>query len=237
MKIKSLLVAGMAVAAMSATAQDPIPVQSYLTIDFKTAFENVEVGGLTDFIDVTLTRVDEAEDFTNMQFYLETPDGIEGAVIKASPATMAVDPILEENFQALTWSWNQLPNEFRTAGANLTKTALTVGNDGTPFLLCQMKMKKTAELAPNTTIRVFDLKYTDYADNLYVAVEDPEKFVFQVTGPSEDVAVENVNAGKAVAGVKYYNVAGVAADEAFEGVNIVVTTYADGTQNVVKVVK
>ena len=43
--------------------------------------------------------------------------------------------------------------------------------------------------------------------------------------------------GKAVAGVRYYNVAGVASDKAFDGVNIVVTTYTDGTQCVTKVVK
>ena len=50
-------------------------------------------------------------------------------------------------------------------------------------------------------------------------------------------AVEEINANKAVAGVKYYNVAGQAADKAFDGVNVVVTTYVDGTQSVVKVVK
>ncbi len=43
--------------------------------------------------------------------------------------------------------------------------------------------------------------------------------------------------GKAVAGVRYYNVAGMASDKAFDGVNIVVTTYTDGTQVVTKVVK
>ncbi len=43
--------------------------------------------------------------------------------------------------------------------------------------------------------------------------------------------------GKAVAGVRYYNVAGVASDKAFDGVNIVVTTYTDGTKAVTKVVK
>ncbi len=43
--------------------------------------------------------------------------------------------------------------------------------------------------------------------------------------------------GKAVAGVRYYNVAGMASDKAFDGVNIVVTTYTDGTQRVAKVVK
>ena len=50
-------------------------------------------------------------------------------------------------------------------------------------------------------------------------------------------AVENVNAGKTVAGVKYVNLAGQVSSEAFDGVNVVVTTYTDGSQNAVKVVK
>ncbi len=49
-------------------------------------------------------------------------------------------------------------------------------------------------------------------------------------------AIEAIS-GKAVAGVRYYNVAGVASDKAFDGVNIVVTTYTDGTQHVTKIVK
>lgn len=52
-----------------------------------------------------------------------------------------------------------------------------------------------------------------------------------------DTAVNDVNAAKAVASVKYINAAGVASDNAFEGVNIVVTKYADGSQSVTKVVK
>lgn len=48
--------------------------------------------------------------------------------------------------------------------------------------------------------------------------------------------IEAINT-KAVAGVRYYNVAGMASDKAFDGVNIVVTTYTDGTQRVSKVVK
>lgn len=49
--------------------------------------------------------------------------------------------------------------------------------------------------------------------------------------------VNDLGADKAVASVKYYNAAGVAADAAFDGVNIVVTKYVDGSQKVVKIVK
>lgn len=42
---------------------------------------------------------------------------------------------------------------------------------------------------------------------------------------------------KTVAGVKYVNVAGMESNTPFDGVNIMVTTYTDGTQSAVKVIK
>lgn len=71
----------------------------------------------------------------------------------------------------------------------------------------------------------------DFA-NGSIALDEP------VVMELDDVTgVNGVNAGKTVASVKYYNVAGQAADKAFQGVNIVVTTYTDGTTSTVKVIK
>ena len=55
---------------------------------------------------------------------------------------------------------------------------------------------------------------------------------------SDDVVtgINNVT-GKAVAGVKYYNLAGMESDRPFEGVNIIVTTYTDGSRSSAKVLK
>lgn len=50
-------------------------------------------------------------------------------------------------------------------------------------------------------------------------------------------AVNDVNASKEISNVKYYNVAGVESAEPFQGINIVVTTYADGSKTTNKVVK
>lgn len=52
-----------------------------------------------------------------------------------------------------------------------------------------------------------------------------------------ETGVNSVNANKAIAGVQYINAAGQVSNVPFEGLNIVVTKYQDGTQNVVKVVK
>lgn len=49
--------------------------------------------------------------------------------------------------------------------------------------------------------------------------------------------VEDVDAEKTVAGVTYYNLLGVSSDSPFEGVNVVVTTYTDGTKSSKKILK
>ena len=53
----------------------------------------------------------------------------------------------------------------------------------------------------------------------------------------ETVGVTDVNTSKQVAGVKYYNLAGVEGTKPFDGVNVVVTTYTDGTNATTKVIK
>lgn len=49
--------------------------------------------------------------------------------------------------------------------------------------------------------------------------------------------VDNINGGKTVARVRYYNLQGMGSNLPFEGVNMVVTTYSDGTQSTSKEVK
>lgn len=52
-----------------------------------------------------------------------------------------------------------------------------------------------------------------------------------------NTGVNDVNTAKAVASVKYINAAGQTSVNAFNGVNIMVTTYTDGSKSAVKVVK
>jgi len=245
MKMKSLLLAAVAVLALSANAQEVKSCASKLTFDMST-IKALEVGARTANLPVTLTRADDAADFTNLQFTLVLPEGLVGSNIGVVDDTKVYDDDAEEYVQVLGWSANQVGNEYRCVAVNMTKTPITKN----PLQICRIRLTKNAELATGATIKVMDLKYTDFADNKYVFCNDGDDpnndgNNFLVTNPDnttvipgyEAVGVETVNAGKAVAGVKYYNVAGVAADEAFEGMNIVVTKYVDGTQSVVKVVK
>ena len=83
---------------------------------------------------------------------------------------------------------------------------------------------------PNTVVSGRDL---DKAGNWGAL----EPYTISVTVKGEVVtAVNDINA-KAVAGVKYYNLAGVESDQPFDGVNVVVTTYTDGTKAASKVIK
>jgi hypothetical protein len=54
---------------------------------------------------------------------------------------------------------------------------------------------------------------------------------------NDNSGIEQITADKQVAGVRYINVAGQENDVPFDGVNIVVTTYTDGTSTVAKVIK
>lgn len=49
--------------------------------------------------------------------------------------------------------------------------------------------------------------------------------------------VNDVNSAKEVKGVSYFNMMGVESAQPFDGVNIMVTTYTDGTQNAAKVLR
>ena len=49
--------------------------------------------------------------------------------------------------------------------------------------------------------------------------------------------MKDVTTAKEVAGVKYYNIAGVESAQPFDGINVVVTTYTDGSKTTTKVVK
>lgn len=82
---------------------------------------------------------------------------------------------------------------------------------------------------------------TDKSWDLWIfsSMTGPGEWGALVSAPSNQTqtGVEDVQANKTVAGVKYVNLAGQMSETAFSGVNIVVTTYTDGTTSTVKVIK
>ena len=84
------------------------------------------------------------------------------------------------------------------------------------------------EIAWEGDIYFDDLKYVHY-DNTVEQTASLDDIV--ITG------VNDINTNKTVKSVKYINVAGIESATPFEGVNIVVTNYTDGTKSAVKVIK
>lgn len=82
----------------------------------------------------------------------------------------------------------------------------------------------------------YDLKVrlADETGNWQEQIVSP---AFKINNVVPCVGVAVLNADKDITSVKYYNVAGVAANTAYDGVNIVITKYADGTQKVAKIMK
>jgi len=68
-------------------------------------------------------------------------------------------------------------------------------------------------------------------DIMWYAVEDP------AVGPGKVTGINDVLAGSSVVSTTYYNTQGMQSNTPFDGVNIVVTRYSDGSSRTTKVVK
>ncbi len=149
-----------------------------------------------------------------------------------------------------------------TGNFKLTVADVTYNEFGTPEIDFDNALTVTS-----TDVRGFNDIAWDYAGNLYACdngYETFRRFAFPRTAaaapagmkraeadPNEAItplrpeyavvvptvtAVNDVNA-KTVASVEYVNVNGQVSNVPFEGINVVVTKYADGTKSVTKVVK
>jgi hypothetical protein len=67
--------------------------------------------------------------------------------------------------------------------------------------------------------------------------ENTEYEVFPLNITNTVTAIDDITASKAVKSVKYVNVAGIMSDTPFEGVNIVVTEYTDGSRSTTKMLR
>ena len=226
MKMKSLLFAAAAMLALGASAQN---TEWTGKLALSAAPEDF-VPGETLSTFVVLEEVGNLPNFTNAQFTFDLPDGIEIDDVDVADDTETLND-KGKTVQPLGWSYNMVGNEGRCLAANMKKLQINVF-DG--MEIAAIDFAVDADFVPEgKKIEMFDNKFVTYENETF---EMPRFVVIEFPEGGGD-AVSDVNVNKAVASVKYYNAAGVAADSAFDGVNIVVTKYADGSQSVSKVVK
>ncbi len=166
--------------------------------------------------DISLTASIKIATLDNQLFNPEPNEVVQfGGYMRASDNTICAYKGTKDQGQCITLDWS---------AAGLTAPA-----DGSYFKVTgpvQLKMawpdaEKTAGMTGKDGEGAWKnyIMYPDFIDtNITTGVND-------------------VNASKTVAGVKYVNVAGVESNTPFNGVNIVVTTYTDGTKAAVKVIK
>ena len=143
-----------------------------------------------------------------------------------------------------------------TGNFKLTVVDVTYDEFGAPTLDME-----NAVTCVSTDVRGFNDIAWDYAGNLYGCdngYETFRRFAFPRTSAAKEgdpnevstplrpefnftvptyTGVNDMNINKAVASVEYVNVNGQVSTTPFEGVNVVVTRYADGTKSVTKIVK
>lgn len=122
-----------------------------------------------------------------------------------------VATILPENTTNKSVTWTS-SNDYATVDANGLVTIKSL-IDGV--------MGNKAPEAPSVTITA-------------TSVSNPALSATCVITYTQETGVDDVTASKTVSSVRYYNAAGVESTQAFEGINVVVTTYTDGTTVVTK---
>lgn len=242
MKVKTLLLAAI-VATMSLSAVAAEDGTAYTNCGDKLTAENVIVkpGALTE-VDLVLTRL-ASPDFTNIQFDLIYPEGIEPMVDlygdMAFPGTLTKFGRNGVDVISFKHNMNEPENYpvFRIVGANAGDTEQKPETQNPCQLYCINITANANTPSGEYQLKAANLKYTCLNNDSYATAD--EQVICTITVENEDnpTAVNDLNSAKAVSSVKYVNVAGAESNVPFDGVNIMVTTYADGTTQTAKVIK
>ena len=189
-----------------------------LTTSDVLSMENINLtAGSTCTVDVALNN-DEHE-YTAMQCEVVLPQGVklvkaEGVNRGEGHGYYALQHEIEENIYTIIGVSMELKSYEGTEG-NIVRLTLAADDDF------------DAQDASMTLANVLLVTPNHMA---YLAAD-------AMAMMNNNSGVEHVTIDKQIAGVRYINVAGQESETPFDGVNIVVTTYTDGTTTAVKVMK
>ncbi|MBO7609106.1 MAG: hypothetical protein J6S96_02740 [Muribaculaceae bacterium] len=243
MKIKSLLLAAAAFVALGAGAQT-------LTANDITITDEAQYGQ-EQTIHVMI-NLGEGGYYKNAQFDLTYPENMYTFkdAIANDYAEAGFGVALSGRYPSITFGNNMNPDSpeyawpnFTVIGSNMTATPTDASEDN-EILLLYVTIQPTDRAVENGSypLKVYskvikcDAEGNDAGEQLFGTPEEPIELCNLVVD-LPTVAVNDINTAKAVSSVTYYNAAGMASETAFDGINIVVTKYVDGSQSTAKIVK
>jgi hypothetical protein len=173
--------------------------------------------GQTRSVEVALNN--EEHNYTAMQIVVVLPegltlDGVEGVDRGSQHQFSLLRHETEENVYILMGVSMDLA-QFAGSEGNIMRLTLTADEDFN---------------AQDAEVILSDILLVTPSQETYLANEAKAKV-------NDQTGIEQVNADKQVVSVRYINVAGQQSETPFDGMNIVVTTYTDGTTSTVKVIK
>ena len=172
--------------------------------------------GETRTVDVTLTNDEHA--YTAMQYQVVLPEGVK--LLKVAGVGRG------ENHTFYVRQHEVEENAYDVMGVS-TAMAMFEGNEGLVLRLT---------LAADDSFSMTDA-YVQFVNVLLATPVDAYLSADVLAKVNDGSGVEEVASSKHVTGVRYINVAGQESETPFDGVNIVVTTYDDGSVTTTKVVK
>lgn len=171
----------------------------------------------TRTVDVALTNDEHV--YTAMQFNVVLPQGVKLLDING------VERGGKHEFFILQNEGQE--NAYSVIGISMDMDAFD-GNEG---LVMRLKIAASDEFnTTGATVQLTNVMLVTTEQTVYLSND-------AVTKVNDESGIEQVTVGKQVVNVRYINVAGQESENPFNGVNIVVTTYDDGTVTTTKVVK
>ncbi len=241
MKVKSLLLSAVAISlAFSASALDYKKVTDFLSVGAEDGSEAVVTAGSDAnelFFFYNHGELDLA--LLAYEFTLVFPDGLDVVTVadEWDPEVVEVKCEPTSNFPSsfgvsLSTGYKDKKLKVICKNEKQRRFNLIEANKADKYPLFKVTAVAADDFESGNITPTMGLWLIGTGDKPAEDCMEPPLTAMQVT-----TAVRDINADKAIAGVKYYNVAGVESNEAFDGVNIVVTTYVDGTTSAVKVIK
>ena len=173
--------------------------------------------GQTRTIDVALNN--DEHDYTAMQCELVLPQGV------TLTAVDGIERCSDHSF--FSRIHEQESNVYTLIGASMKMDQMTIGEGKV------LRLTITADEdfdGNNAELMLANVRLVTPDHEIYLA-DDAAAMLNNASG------IEQVNVDKEIAAVRYINVAGQESDTPFDGMNIVVTTYVDGTTTTSKVLK